>query len=140
MATSVENDGRSVSGLMRELRDETTTLLRQEVALAKTEMSEKLSKVTRNAIYFVVGGAIVHLGLIFLLLAASGGLEVAFIDAGMVATSQWLAPLLVGIVIGIVGAALLYKAKASLSTTTMVPEKTVQTIQEDKQWIQNKVR
>lgn len=140
MATSVEHDARSVSGLVRELRDETTTLLRQEVALAKTEMSEKLSKVTRNAIYLIVGGAIAHLGLIFLLLAVTGGLEVMFIDAGMVATSQWLSPLLVGVVIGVIGAALLFKAKSSLSTTTVVPEKTVQTLQEDKQWIQNKVQ
>ena len=41
----LEHDGRSLTGLVRELRDEAIVLVRQEVALARTEMSEKAARV-----------------------------------------------------------------------------------------------
>ena len=131
--------GRSLSDLIRELRDETTTLLRQEVALAKTEMSEKINTVTRNVAFAIVGGAVAHLALIFLLLSASGGIETGIEATEAAPHGQWIAPLIVGLVVGAIGALLLMKAKSGLSKANMKPQKTIESLQEDKQWLQRKV-
>ena len=46
----------SIPGLLRELRDETTTLLRQEVKLAKTELKENVSRMGSHAAHIAIGG------------------------------------------------------------------------------------
>lgn len=138
MSTSTTED-RSFADLIRNLRDETTTLLRQEVALAKTEMSEKVTTVSRNLVFAVIGGAIAHLALIFLLLAASGGIEFGIDQTEAAPHRHWIAPLVVGLVVGAIGAFLLLKAKSALASMSIAPERTIESIKEDKQWIQNKV-
>lgn len=140
MSSVHEPDQRSLADLIRELRDESTALLREEMALAKAEMSEKAGQVGRNATLLVVGGVVAHLGLIFLLLAATAGLENGLVAADLPFSSDWLAPLIVGAVVGVVGLILVLTAKKKLSETTVMPEKTVNSLKEDKQWIQNKMR
>lgn len=139
MSTTQDNPDRSLADLIRELRDETTTLLRQEVALAKTEMIEKISLVAKNIAYVIVGGAIAHLGLIFLLLAATGAIDFGIDRTSAAEHSGWIAPLVVGLLVGITGALLIVKAVKTLTTTSVAPTRTIESIQEDKQWVQNKV-
>jgi hypothetical protein len=134
------SDQRSLADLVRELRDESLTLVREEVALAKTEVGEKVSRAGRNTVMLVVGGAVAHLGLIFLLLALSEGLHAMFIAADLPFHGDWLAPLIVGLVVGVIGLGVLMKAKDSLAKTSVVPRKTMQTLKEDKQWIKEKVQ
>jgi len=134
------DEPRSVAQLVRELRDESIALVREEVALAKTEMGEKASDVGRNAAMLVAGGAIAHLGLIFLLLAASYGLYVAIGLAGWPIHALWIAPLIVGLVVGIVGLAMFMKAKKSLANFSPTPQRTIESLREDKQWAKNKTQ
>jgi xanthine/uracil permease len=129
----------SLSGLIRELRDETTTLLRQEVALAKTEMSEKASTFGRNAIYLALGGAVAYAGFIFILLMMAALIYNGLLSAGLtLGTAQWLAPGIVGVVIGVVGYALIQKALNTFSREGLAPEKTIQSLKEDKRWTEEK--
>lgn len=140
MSTHIDTESRSLADLIRDLRDESTALLRQEVALAKTEMTEKASKVGRNVGYLSVGGAIAFLGAIFLLLAISEGLRLAINDTDWAPHGDWVAPLLVGLTVAVIGAMLIGKAKHALQETSLVPDKTIETLKEDKQWAQAKVR
>ncbi|WP_153556505.1 phage holin family protein [Roseimaritima sediminicola] len=133
------SDSRGIADLIRELRDESTALIREEVALAKTEMSEKASVVGRNSGMLVAGGAIAHLGLIFLLLALSYGLYVAIGSAGLPVHALWIAPLIVGLVVGGIGLAMFLKAKDTLANVSPVPKRTVESLKEDKQWATDKV-
>jgi len=140
MENSTYRTDRSVADLFRELREETTTLLKQEVTLAKTEMTEKAARVGRNAAYLAIGGLVAYSGLIFILVALSAltilGLERAGLDPDI---ARWLGPALVGIIIGIVGYALIHKAIETLSRESLAPEKTIQSLKEDKQWTQEKL-
>ena len=61
-ATASEN--RSITDLLKDLRDESSRLVRQEVALAKTELSEKAAKLGRNAGYMGAGSGLAHAALI----------------------------------------------------------------------------
>jgi len=138
--TSYDTETRSLSDLIKELRDESVALVREEVALAKTEMSEKASMVGRNSAMLIAGGAVAHLGLIFLLLAMSYGLYVAIGFAGLPIHALWIAPLIVGLVVGGIGFAMFSKAKTKLANFSPVPERTKQSLKEDKQWLQAKTQ
>lgn len=141
MATvTTDADRRSVVELLKDLRDESTALVRQEIALAKTELSEKGAKLGRNSAYLAVGGAVAYAGLMFLLL----GLTV-LLYAGLVAIGldHWaagiLAPLIVGAVVAGIGAALVSKAISAFKHETLVPERTVETLKENSRWAQHKI-
>jgi uncharacterized protein YacL len=136
---SSPTEQRSLAELVRELRDESILLVRQEVDLAKTEMGEKASRLGRNAATLIIGGAVAHLGLIFLLLAAVAGLELIFAQMDLPFHGQWLSPLIVGLIVGVVGLAMAMSAKNTLANMSVVPAKTVQTLKDDKQWIKEKI-
>jgi xanthine/uracil permease len=134
-----ENDP-TVVDLIKQLRDEGTTLFRQEILLAKQEMTEKVSHVGRNVGYVVAGGLVAYAGVVIVLAALSVLLYGGLVAAGVShMVSGWLAPLIVGGVVALIGFGLVKKAQHALSEETLVPERTKQSLQEDKQWIQNKV-
>ncbi len=80
------------------------------------------------AAFFVLFGltALMYVGLV------AAGLQ--HIHAG------WLSPLIVGVVVGLVGYSLIQKAISTLKHESLVPERTAQSLQEDKQWMQAKIR
>ena len=130
---------RSIGQLLKELRDETTTLLRQEVELAKTEMSEKASRTGRNLGSLAVGGGVAFLGALALLAAVIYGLTSIFNQFMSVGVAIWLAPLIVGIVLAAIGYSLVKKALATLKQESLTPQKTTQTLQENKEWLKAKM-
>ena len=62
-------DDRSLGELFSELAQETTTLVRHEVNLAKTEMSEKASRAGKHVGFLAAGGAVAYAGLLAVLAA-----------------------------------------------------------------------
>lgn len=136
----VVQEDRSIVQLLKELRDETTTLLRQEVDLAKTEMSEKASRVGRNVGSLAVGGAVLFLGALALLAAVVYGLTSLLDQFMSLGVAIWLAPLLVGLVLAGVGYSLTKKALATLRQESLAPQKTTQTLQENKEWLKSRIQ
>jgi uncharacterized membrane protein YgdD (TMEM256/DUF423 family) len=131
----------SIATLLRDLRDETTTLLRQEVELAKTEMSEKASHLMSNAIQIAIGGFVAYAGAIVLLFGLADLVGTILIRAGMEQDmATWLSRAIVGGLIILVGWLLLNKAKKALSSESLVPERTMESLRENKQWAQNKLQ
>ena len=124
---------RSLGELLAELMRETTTLVRQEVTLAKNEMTQKAAVVGRNVGALAVGGAVAYAGL----LAIIAALILMLIHAGMPA---WGAALLVGVVVAAVGGALVSKGLAALKRQDLVPRQTVETLKEDAQWAKEQTR
>jgi uncharacterized membrane protein len=135
-------DGRTAAQLLRELRDELTSLFRQETQLFKVEIEEKFSRLSRNAIYAMAGGLIAFAGIMILLLAVTAGLYgVLWAYADLThTTSSWLAPLIVGGVVATIGFALIQKAKSTFKKEPVTPERTVQTIKDQKEWMKEKAR
>jgi len=141
METQTNSPGanHSFASLIRELRDESTTLVRQEVALAKTELTEKASMLGRNSIYLAIGGLVAYAGFIFILQSIMRLMLLGLVKAGLSeGVASWLAPGIVGLVIAGVGYALIQKAKSTLSHESLAPQKTIQSLKEDKQWTQEK--
>ena len=130
---------RSIGQLLKELRDETTTLLRQEVDLAKTEMSEKASRFGTNVGALAMGGAVLFLGALALLAAVVYGLTSLLDQFMSVGVAIWLAPLLVGLVLAGIGYSLTKKALDTLKQESLAPRKTAQSLQENKEWLKSKM-
>jgi putative superfamily III holin-X len=132
-------DERSIGQLLKELTQESSTLLKQEVNLAKTEMSEKASRVGANLGEVAVGGAVALLGAIALVLAAVYGLGAILNNFLSPETASWLAPLIVGGILAAVGYSMIKKALETLKRESLTPEKTTQSLQENKEWLKQKI-
>ena len=124
---------RPLGELMRELADQTATLVRQELELAKAEMRQKGRRAGVGA--GLLGGAGVA-GL-----AALGALTAFFILALDGALPNWLAALIVAAVYGVIAGILYLRGREKVQEAGRpVPEQTQQSIQEDLEWARTQVR
>jgi hypothetical protein len=130
---------RSIADLLKELRDESSTLLRQEVALAKTEMAEKASAYGKNAGAVAVGSAVAYAGALLMLAGVTVALALVLHRIGMGVHGWWVAPLIVGGIVAAVGYSMINKGVSTLKRQSPVPEQTVKSLQEDKQWLTDQV-
>src|SRR5215203_6357778 len=124
-----EREDRSIGELFAELSQKTTTLVRQEIQLAKAEMSQKASRVGKNVGFLVVGGVVAYTGVL------------ALVAAGIILLGQvipyWLSAGIDGLVIALVGLFLVVKGANTLRQEDPVPQETVETLKEDSQWLKN---
>lgn len=127
----MKKDERSLGELFSELAGETGTLIRQEVALAQVELTQKATKVGKNVGYLVVGGAVGYAAVLALLTAAIIGLG-TMIGYGFAA-------LVVGIVVAVAAGILIMSAINALKNVDITPRQTVETIKEDAQWLKDQV-
>jgi Putative Actinobacterial Holin-X, holin superfamily III len=133
-------DQPTIGELLKDLRGESTLLLREEIALAKKEISEKISSTARNLTYVVGGALVAYVAITFLLLAISSVIAQALVDQGIgIGWAIFLGLLIVALVIGAVSAAMIVKGVQTLKKQSLIPEKTVETLKEDKTWAQNKI-
>lgn len=133
-------DEYSIAGLFRKLRDECVTLMRQEVQLAKTETAEKAKTAARNSAMLGVGAVVAVAGLLFVLLGVSFIVTALLVKAGVSwLASLWLGPLIVGIATAIVGYVLIRKGMSAFKQESVVPERTIRSLQEDQQWLKQKL-
>ena len=133
-------DQPTIPELFKDLRDESTLLLREEIALAKKEIGEKISSTTQNLTYIVSGALVAYCAITFLLLAISSLISQAFVDHGVsIGWAIFLGLLIVALIIGAASVGMILKGVQTLKKLSLVPEKTVQTLKEDKTWAQNKI-
>jgi hypothetical protein len=131
---------RSLGELIRDLSAETGDLLRKEVELAKTEISEKASRVGTDVGAIALGGAMAFAGGLALLLAAIYGLT-ALLDTFLpLGVAVWLAPLIVGAVLVGLGYGRIKAATHDLKSVSLAPRQTTQSLQENKQWLKAKIQ
>ncbi len=130
----------SILGLLQNLRDETTTLFRQEVALAKAELKSNATKIGQHAAAIAVGGLVAFAGVIVALIGLGQFVAVGLIGAGVdPQIAVWLAPMAVGLAVALIGWMMLAKAKGALAHESLAPRKTIETLKADKQWAQEKL-
>lgn len=123
---------RSLGELLGDLSREITTLLRQELELAKTELSDKATKIGRDMAALAVGGAVAYAGMLFILAAIAIALSNVIVP--------WLAFLLVGVAVGGIGFVLIQKGLSDIKKTGLAPQQTIETLKEDKEWAQQQMK
>jgi cbb3-type cytochrome oxidase subunit 3 len=117
----------SLGEVARDLTRDLSLLVRQEVQLAKAEMAEKGRTAAPGV--GMIGGATLA-GLL-----AGGALTAAAILGLAIFLPEWLAALLVGVVLAVVAYVLVKQGKERVAEAgAPVPEQTIETVKEDVEW------
>ena len=127
---SIEN--RPLGDLFGDLATEMSSLVRQEVALAKVEVGQTAKHVGKNVGYLVVGGAVAYAAMLAIIAAIIMLLAKVLPD--------WGATLLVGVLVAGVGWLLIGKALSALQKTEVAPRQTVETLKEDAAWMKQQIK
>ena len=131
--TTGATDQRSLGELFADLARESSTLIRQEVELAKVELSTKAARTGRDVGFLAVGGAVIYAGFLAILAAV-----VIVLAANGV--PWWLSALLVGLVVLGVGYYLVQQGLSRLRERDMAPHQTIDSLKEDARLVKGETR
>jgi MFS family permease len=124
---------RPIGDLLKQLSEQTSTLVRQELDLAKAEMTQKGKQAGLGAGLFGAAGIT---GLL-----ALGALTACLILLLATFLEPWIAALIVAAVLGAVAAVLALTGKGRIQEAApAVPEQTVDTVKEDVAWAKTRAR
>ena len=123
----------SIGELVKDLATETSTLVRQEIDLAKAEVTERGKRAGKGAGML---GAAALVGLL-----AAGALTACLIAALDLAMATWLAALVVTVVFGAIAAVLAMTGRKQIQEAAPpVPEQAIDAVKEDVQWAKTRTR
>jgi hypothetical protein len=122
----------SLGELFSDLSRGMSALVRQEVDLARTELTTKASKVGKDVGFLAVGGAVLYAGLLTLIATAVIALAYAI--------PWWLSALIVGVVVSAAGYALVQRGLSALKQESLAPKQTLTTLKEDAQWAKDTMK
>jgi drug/metabolite transporter (DMT)-like permease len=120
-------DDRSLGDLFAELSRETGVLVRKEVELATTEMTNKAKVAGAHVGTVAAGGALAHAGLLVLLAALVIGLA-------QLGVTPWLSALIVALLTMGIGYFLVSSGLTRLKQTSVTPTQTVESLKETARW------
>ena len=126
------NDERSLGDLFGDLARDMGTLVSQEMTLARTELTEKASRVGKDIAMLAAGGLVAYAGLLAIIAAAI----VLLADLGV---PLWASALIVGVVVAVVGYLLVQRGISALKRQDLTPHQTIQSIKEDTQWAKEQI-
>jgi|SRR5688572_8869733 len=121
----------SLGDLFSDLAAQTGKLIRQEAALAKSELADKASAAGKDIGLMAAGAFLGYAGLLAIVAAAIAGL------ASVV--PLWASALIVGAVLAIVGYFLVSSGLSHIKSANWAPEETIESIREDAEWLKKQV-
>ena len=119
---------RGIGELFGQLSQDMTLLVRQEIQLARTEMSDKLSRLAANMISVAAGGFVAYLGGLALVAAVILALR------DLANISLAVSALIVGAVLAVIGWVMLQRGVKEMKRVDLAPRRTVETLKDDVQW------
>jgi uncharacterized membrane protein len=125
-------NARSITDVLQDIIGNVQTIIRSEVRLAKTEVAEEVTKVGRAA-GLVAGGVVAALFTAWLLL-------LAILFALATVMPNWGAALLLFAIMGVVTGVLLTAGKKRFKAVHAVPEKTIETMKENVEWVKSQTK
>lgn len=134
MPTGREN-GRGIGVLLRDLADGGAALLRQELRLARVEVTGIVEAVGMGTALTATGAVLALLGAFTLVL----GLIMLAGDQWL-RDRYWLAALIGAVIAGGIAAWMARRGAAHLSPHRLLPDETVATLKEDKEWLKRQLK
>ena len=123
----------SLGQLFGDLARDVQTLLKQELTLAKTETTQSAKRAAMDIAKIVAGALVLYTGVIFLLAAAVFGLRELDLP--------WsLSALIVGAIVAVIGLFLVLRAKSDLTSGSLAPTQTIESLKQDGDWAKGQVR
>jgi Putative Actinobacterial Holin-X, holin superfamily III len=133
--TAGREDGRGIGSLLRELADGGAALIRQELRLARTEVTAMVRAVG-------VGTALTSAGAVLALLGTFAVLTGLIMLAGdqWLRDRYWLAALIGAVIAGGIAGWMARRGASHLSPRRLLPDETVATLKEDKEWLKRQLK
>ncbi len=123
----------SLGQLFGDLARDIQTLFKQEIALAKTETTQSAKRAAMDIAKLVAGALVLYTGVVFLLAAAVFGLRELDLP--------WsLSALIVGAIVAAIGLFLVLRAKSDLTSGSLAPTETIESLKQDGEWAKGQMR
>jgi len=123
----------SIGDLIGSLARDTQTLVRQEMALAKTELNQSVARIVSGIVKMAIASMVLFGAFLALLFAAVAGvhrLDFSWMASGLIVGGSAL----------LIGLILLLWAKSSLSGASLAPTETIDTLKDDRDWAKGQMR
>jgi hypothetical protein len=128
----VDTDSGSLTTTFFNVINNVRDIIRFELRLAKTEVSEQAAKAKTAGILLGIGAAELLFAVLFALIAAMFALSTVM--------PNWGAALMIAGAMGLAGGILLFSGKKRLQDVQPVPQRTVESVKEDIQWAKQQAK
>ena len=138
--STMRNDMESLPTLFSRLGDDVMQLFNSQLTLFKVEIKEEANAYLRGAIMIGLGAVVALIGFALLNVAVAFGVSTLFAQSNFSqAASYALGFVITGIFYLLVGAIVVTAIKSRLAKQDLVPNRTVEELRKDKQWLKNEL-
>jgi len=136
--SKVENE--SLPMLFSRLGDDVVQLFDTKVSLLKVELKEEANAYARGGVMIAAGGMVAAIGFALLNVALAFGIATLFSETNLTQPARYaIGFVTAGVLYLIVGAIIIATVKSKLAKQNLVPDRTVEELRKDKQWLKNEL-
>ena len=138
--TVVQKSDESLPTLIGRLGDDVMQLFDTKLSLLKVELKEEANEYARGGILIAAGGIIAAIGFALLNVALALGISTLFASANLSQAAKYaIGFVTAGVLYLIVGSIIIITMKNRLAKQTLVPDRTVEELRKDKQWLKKEL-
>jgi uncharacterized membrane protein YqjE len=139
-ALTPKNDNENLPTLFGRLGDDVMQLFDTKMSLLKVEIKEEANAYARGGAMIAVGGIIAAIGFALLNVALAFGISTLFADTALSQPAKYaIGFVAAGVLYLIVGSIIISAMKSRLAKTPLIPDRTVEELRKDKQWLKNEL-
>ena len=139
-ALTPRNDNESLPSLFSRLGDDVMQLFDTKMSLLKVELKEEANTYARSGAMIAVGGIIAAIGFALLNVALAFGISTLFADTALTQPARYaIGFVTAGILYLVVGMIIISAMKSRLAKQNLIPDRTVEELRKDKQWLKNEL-
>jgi uncharacterized membrane protein YqjE len=139
-AIEQKTDSESLPSLFSRLGDDVMQLFDTKLSLLKVEIKEEVNEFARDGAMIAVGGIIAAIGFALVNVAVAFGISTLFANTDLSQPAKYaIGFVTAGVLYLIVGAILISVMKNRLAKKHLVPDKTIEELRKDKQWLKNEL-
>jgi uncharacterized membrane protein YqjE len=139
-ALTPKNDNENLPTLFGRLGDDVMQLFDTKMSLLKVEIKEEANAYARGGAMIAVGGIIAAIGFALLNVALAFGISTLFADTALSQPAKYaIGFVTAGVLYLIVGSIIISAMKSRLAKTPLIPDRTVEELRKDKQWLKNEL-
>jgi uncharacterized membrane protein YqjE len=138
LSPKVENE--SLPALVGRLGDDVMQLFDTKLSLLKVELKEEATVYATGAVALGLGGIVAGVGFALINVALAFGVSTLFATTNLSQAAKYaLGFVLTGLLYLVVGAIVIMTVKSRLARQALVPNRTVEELRKDKQWLKNEL-
>ena len=137
---AMRNETENLPALLSRLGDDVMQLFNSQLKLFKVEIKEEANAYARGAIMIGLGAAIAVIGFALLNVAIAFGVSTLFAQTNLSQPASYaLGFVITGVFYLLLGAIIVMAIKSRLAKQALVPNRTVEELRKDKQWLKNEL-